>query len=142
MLVLAGFGFTAWRLQQATQLQRVEQELEQRVAVIAGALRRGGGVPGRQPQDRPAFAGPPPLEARLSARDLSFFEGEPDTAFYYAVWQRNERAIARSATAPADLPRPERGPGPRASRWRGTRQERFHFLPTGECILVGRDIRQ
>lgn len=133
LLVLVGFGFTAWRLQRAAQLQHVEQELEQRISLIAGVMRRGSGVAGRPP---------PPLETRLSARELSFFEGEPERAFYYAVWQRNERPGARSATAPADLARPEHVTNPRASRSRGTRQERFHFMPTGECILVGRDIRE
>ncbi len=32
VVVLAGFGFTAWRLQRATQFQRVDQELERRIS--------------------------------------------------------------------------------------------------------------
>jgi heavy metal sensor kinase len=148
-LVLAGFGFTAWRLQRATQLQRVDQELEQRVSVIAGVMRLGGGPPGRPPHDRPPppdrplFGNlpPPPLEARLSPRDLSLFEGAPSNAFYYVVWQRDDREGSRSASAPPDVPRPKRVAQPRDSRLRGTIRERFHFTPPGECILVGRDIR-
>ena len=60
-LVLAGFGFTAWRLQRTTQFQRVDQELEQRISVVAGAMRRGDGTPGRPPQEHP----PRPEQPRL-----------------------------------------------------------------------------
>jgi two-component system, OmpR family, sensor kinase len=148
-LVLAGFGFTAWRLQRATQFQRVDQELEQRISAIAGLMRRGGEAPDRPPPDRPpppdrsAFGNlaPPPLEARLSPRDASLFEGTPETAFYYVVWQRDGREGSRSATAPPDAARPERGAQARDARLRGTLRERFHFLPPGDCILVGRNIR-
>jgi len=149
-VVLSGFGLTAWRLQWATQFERVDQELEQRLSVLAGALRRGGGTPDRPPQARPprpdwpAFDNfpPPPLEERLSARDFDLFEGAAGGAFYYVVWQRNGREGSRSASAPPGVPRPVRGALARESRWRGTLRERIHFLPPGECILVGRDSRE
>jgi heavy metal sensor kinase len=186
-VVLAGFGFTAWQLQRATQFQRVEQELEQHISVIAGAMRRAGGLadrlqlgesgggrreagerPGfgnrpppqdrpprdRLPQerppldrllleDRPGFGNlpPPRLELRLSARDLSLFEGSPSNSFYYVVWHRDDREGSRSTNAPSDMPRPGRVDKSRDSRLRGTLLERMHFTPTGECILVGRNIR-
>ena len=140
-IVLAGFGLTAWRLQQATQLQRVDQELEQRVSVIASAMRRGGGAPNRPPPGRPPRPADPP-ELRLPAHDLSLFEGGPGIVFYYAVWLPGGRELARSASAPPVVPRPEREDGPRDARSRGTLREYFHFTPPGECILVGRDIRE
>jgi signal transduction histidine kinase len=154
MFVLAGFGFTAWRLQRATYFQRVDQELEQRISVLAGAMRRGGGAPDRPPPgrrppdqpprpDRPGFGNPPPppLEERLSSRDLSLFEGTPGNAYYFVIWQRNGREGSRSALAPPNVPRPERAAQARDSRVRGSLRERIHFLPPGECLLVGRDIR-
>ena len=157
VLVLGGFGLTAWQLQQTTLFQRVDQELEQRVSVIAGILRRGGGPQGRPPQerppldrppqdrarpDRPEFGNPPPppLEVRLAEREQRLFEGEPGLAFYYVVWLRDDREGSRSATAPSGVPRPERTGVPRRSRVRGTLRECIHFLPPGECIVVGRDI--
>jgi two-component system, OmpR family, sensor kinase len=139
-IVLAGFGFTAWRLQRATQLQRVDQELEQRVSVIAGAMRRGGGVPGRPPQDRPPRP-PEPPELRLSAHDLILFDGASGVGFYYAVWLPGGRELSRSASVPPTVPRPEREDGRRDARSRGTLREYFHFTPSGECVLVGRDIQ-
>jgi HAMP domain-containing protein len=51
--VLAGFGFTAWRLERATRLQRVDQELERSVAGVEDAVRRGGQRPDRAREDRP-----------------------------------------------------------------------------------------
>jgi two-component system OmpR family sensor kinase len=153
-LVLAGFGFTAWRLQRTNQLRRIDQALEERISVVAGGIRRGGGAPGRPPQDRPPRdhpppadrleAGPPPparQEVRLSERELSLFEGNPGSAFYYIAWLPGGREICRSASAPSDVPRPERVAGPRDSRSRGAVRECFHFTPTGECVLVGRELR-
>jgi two-component system OmpR family sensor kinase len=167
-LVLGGFIMMSGRLERTSQYQRVDQELEEHISIIAGAIRTPGQSqpnrpprdPDRQdkpprdrppqdkppqdkpPQDRPVSenAPLPPLEKRLSARDLSLFDGPPGKAFYYIVWPHDDREIARSVAAPTDAPRPERGTQVRDSRMRGSLRERFHFLPTGECILVGRAI--
>lgn len=184
-LVLAGFGFTALQLQWANQLRRIDQEMEQRISVVSGVVRRGN--PGRPPQDRrppavrqdfgnlpPAppeerllereldplhdrppqarprpgerqgFGEPPlhPPEVHLSERDATLFEGPLGRAFYYVVWLPGGRELSRSASAPPDVPRPERVDGTRDSRLRGTVRECFHFTGPGECILVGRDIRE
>jgi len=170
-LVLVGFGFTAWRLQWANQLRRIDQELEQRISAVAGVLRDADGNPDRPPQDRPRpepqpkdrpppelepgdrpppephrlppdEPPPPPPQVHLSARDSALFEGLPGSAFYYVVWLRGGREISRSASAPSDVPPPERVAGPRDSRLRGTLRECFHFTPPVECILVGRDITE
>jgi heavy metal sensor kinase len=122
-LVLAGFGGTAWRLERDTQLRRVDQELERRVAAVADAVRRD--------------------ETRLSPRDEALFAGAPGDAYYFVAWDGEGREVGRSASAPADVPHPERGREPRDWRSRGTSREYFHFAPPGrECILVGRDVRQ
>ena len=108
VLVLAGFGFTACQLQWATQLQRIDQELEQRVPVIVDAMRlRGIKPPGPPPRDgfpppprdgfppprrnelspdRNETSPPSPRELVLSAYDSSRFAGDPDVAFYYVVF--------------------------------------------------------
>ena len=143
--VLAGFGYTAWRLQRATQLQRVDQDLERRVAVIASAIRRGGEAPVRpRPRDRQTADTPPPptpSEVRLTPRDETQFEGEAGNGFYYVAWLPDGRQVMRSAAAPPEVPRPERGEEPSAARLRGSLREYVRFIGPGECILVGRDIR-
>ena len=150
VVVLVGFGYTAWRLERATRLERVDQEIEQRISVVAGALPRRAPGPddppegppphpeGPLPGDRP----PPPLEVRLLERDLGFFEGAPGKAFYYVVWKRDGEAGPRSASAPASVPRPTRFNRARDARSRGTLRECYHFAPPGEVILVGRDIAE
>ena len=59
--VLAGFGFTAYRLQYSNELRRVDQELQQRLGPVLEALRRGQpgerGGPGG-PGERGGFGGP------------------------------------------------------------------------------------
>jgi two-component system, OmpR family, sensor kinase len=149
-LVLTGFGVTAWRLERAAQFQTVDQELERRVAVVAEAMRPGGGGPRRPPPDRPAPdphpeappPPPPPAGVRLPERDEGLFGGAGGTAFYYVAWFPDGRELARSASAPRDVPCPQRGDEPRGWRSRGTAREYFHFTPPGgECILVGRDVR-
>lgn len=147
-LVLAGFGVTAWRLQEENLLRRVDQELERHFGMITGGLRRSGAMPGQQPPDRPMGERPPfgfppgsPPELRLAERDLQRFEGAPGEAFYFVVWLPNGRELARSPSAPAEVPQPERGVGPRPPRQRGTLREVLRVTPPGECILVGRDIR-
>lgn len=121
-LVLAGFGATAWRYERTRILRGVDQELERRVAPVADALRRGPGQP------RPE-------------RDANLFGGEPGRSFYYVAWSADGREVGRSASAPPEVPRPERADGPRAWRSRGHLREYVHFGPPGgECVLVGREV--
>lgn len=145
VLVLGGFGFTAWQQQFAIRIQRVDQELERRVAMIGNALRRGNPPPA--PPDRPNQRRPrPPEEAslprelRLPPREESQFEAGGD--LYYVVWQTEGPPLARSAAAPPEVPPPARGNEPGGARSRGQLREYYRFTPEGECILLGRDIRQ
>jgi len=55
------------------------------------------------------------------------------------VFPSNRHSSSLSPSAPPDVPRPLRKPGPPAFRSRGTLRECFHYAPSGECILVGRD---
>jgi hypothetical protein len=40
--VLAGFGFTAHRLDNVSRFERIDRELQNRAMAVAGALRRDG----------------------------------------------------------------------------------------------------
>src|SRR5882762_6292633 len=72
VFVLTGFGLTAYQLQRANQMRRIDEELQQRVALIGGLMRRPGDRPGRPPFERFAppnrrpeeqFAHPPGAES-------------------------------------------------------------------------------
>jgi heavy metal sensor kinase len=156
--VLAGFGFTAWRLQRATQFQRVDQELDRQVQVIFRAIGGPGGKPhGHPPPDgfRPPGGpegprepgpdrkeeGPPgPREFTMPALDASLLADESGRTYYCVVWDRNGREKFRSASAPPDVPCPEPAAGSRDARLRGPDRELFFYTPPGERFLVGRDI--
>jgi len=125
-LVLAGFGFTAWRLQRENQMGRVDRELEQRMGLVEESLR---------PRNT---TGPDAMW--WSSREQKLFDGMPGQTFYYAVWQRDGERGNVSASAPSGIPRPERVPGPPVFRPRGNFRECFHDTPSGDCVLVGRDI--
>ena len=150
VLVLTGFGFTAWQLQRANQLNRVDHELEQRMGIIAGMIRPDTSPPpdrprprGFPPANRPLSGNsfPEPANLRLPAREASLFEGIPGQEFYYIVWLRDRQQGVLSSSAPPDAPCPERIPGPPAFRSRGTLRECFQTTSSRECLLVGRDIR-
>ena len=122
-LVLAGFGFTAWQLQRANQMGRVDHELEQRMGLVEGSLRSRGALG----QDIP----PPPGTPRWSAREQNLFDGMPGQTFYYVAWLRDGLQDSASPSAPSGIPRPERIPGPPVFRSRGTFRECFHDTPEG-----------
>ena len=129
-LVLAGFGFTAWRLQRARQLEGVDDDLELRASVVESAILRGVGS--RQL---------PPDHVALTGTERKLFESADGAASYFVLWWMDQQQVACSASAPADIPRPERAASASRWRWRGRFRERFEFAPRGECILVGQDMR-
>jgi len=134
LLVLSGFGLTAWEQQRANLLGRADHELEQRMGLIQGSMRPHlPPLPG---------APPPPPRPMLSEHEQSLFDGMPGQLFYYIVWLRDGRLGTASASAPANVPQPQRDPGPPTFRSRGTLRECFHAPPQGDCVLIGRDIRE
>lgn len=163
LAVLAGFGYTAYRLQYSNELRRVDQELEQHLGPVRDALRRPAGIlPGRAHRsggplpERPEFNGPPlpvpppdagddgppPRELRLPPVQAGLFSGVTN-GFYYIVWLRDGVELSRSESAPSDVVRPLRirGVGPTPTlRTRDSRREIYQFVRLGECILVGRSI--
>ena len=164
VMVLAGFGFTAHRLQRANELRRVDQELQQRLGPAMEAMRRpspgerggpggpGGPRAGRGEGEDRGRRGPPPRESegefqpqrefRLGPNRAALFEGDTN-AFYYVAWSRDGREWSRSATAPKDVPLPERASTNRPApmmRMRGALRELYQITPPGEGVVVGRSI--
>lgn len=157
VLVLVSFGVTSWQLIQANELRRIDGELRDRSAAILGALRRGRqdnpppGFPRRGPGDPSELDGPNPTRTpgefppsprdfRLGPREASLFEGGERSSFYYALWRRDGRELARSSNAPVELQAPSGTSRKSTLRMLGSRREMFEFTPPGECVLVGLDI--
>ena len=124
-LLLGGFGFTAYQLESARQLRRIDEELQQRLPVLVKS-------------QRPSRANREIREFSLSPKDAALFDQEGDGAFYYVVWLRHGEPVTRSATAPREVPEPQ--PGTPPNRRRGDLRETFLFPGPGDCVLVGRSI--
>jgi two-component system OmpR family sensor kinase len=148
-IVLLGFALTAWRLELAGRFQRVDQELERRVAAVDDLIRRGGDSPGPPPRNGPPDGPPPPdgprpprpPDERPRDRGPAGFDGESD-GYYYVAWRSDGREISRSTAAPPNVPFPGQTDGPRAARTREAFREYIHTAPPeGDRILVGREIR-
>jgi two-component system, OmpR family, sensor kinase len=158
--VLTGFGFTAWRLQRATQFQHVDQELDRQVQVIFRNMRGPGGKPpGPPPHDGfrprggaegPGEPGPNrneegphgPRGMELPKLDPNSFVDEAGRTYYCVTWSRGEREMFRSPSAPPDVPCPDAAAGPRDARLRGNCRELFFFMPPGDRFLIGRDVSE
>jgi signal transduction histidine kinase len=125
LLLLSGFGFTAYQLESARQLRHIDEELQQRLPILVDSQRP---IPGDR--ERRQF--------RLSPKNAPLFDQTGDTAFYYVVWLKHGEPVTRSATAPNDVPQPKAGDPP--NRVRGDLRESFLFPGPGDCVLVGRSI--
>lgn len=124
-LLLGGFGVTAYQLESARQLRRIDEELQQRLPVLVKS-------------QRPSRANREIREFSLSPRDAALFDPQGDGAFYYVVWLRHGEPVTRSASAPRDVPEPP--PGTPPNRKRGDLRETFLFPGPGDCVLVGRSV--
>lgn len=165
VLVLFGFGLTAYRVARGNQLRRIDQELQQR---LAGLFRFGppGGphVPKGPPPEEKHREGPPPERPgnehgherdpagwRAHMQEVIAHAGDLDlgqtNTFYYILWQDNGTVVASSPAAPQDVPVPEEPnrdqpsdrPGT-TSRTRGEYRELGVCLPFGDRALVGRSM--
>lgn len=129
-VVLLGFGAAIWHLQLSTEYQRIDQELEQRVAAVNAILRSRDELPPSRPQ----------LRAPDGQRRRGPGRGGIDGEYYYVAWAADGRELVRSATAPENVPAPERADSQRTQRLRGTAREFVFVTGQGDTILVGRDI--
>jgi len=125
VVVLSGFGITAYRLEIARQIRRIDEELQQRLPVLVKSQH-----PVRGDRER--------RELTVSPADAVLFDRQGENPFYYVVWLRHGQPVNRSATAPPDVPEPR--PGDPPTRLRGALRETFLFPGPGDCVLVGLSI--
>jgi hypothetical protein len=160
VVVLAGFGFTAYQLEWGRQMRRIDDELQRRSNVLGVTLHPPprGSEPRRLPFDRSLHEAPPadeppgppqrlPLEFRLPPQAAGLFDTNDLNGFYFAVRDREGKEIARSGNWPNHTiireirsgmivnaaPRIGQPPAPFN---RKNFRELFEFLPSGEKITV------
>lgn len=158
VIVLAGFGLTAYGVARENETRRVDDELRRRALML---LRMppprppGGGnwnSPPREPQPAPLRMGaPPPIEAAESYRGAlaERVQQVESAGGYTVVWDASGAVVVSSGNAPGGIPPPvfspaEGGPGELAqtrSRVRGEFREICGPLPFGDRIVVGRSIQ-
>jgi heavy metal sensor kinase len=167
VVVLAGFGFTAYQLERNRQFRRIDEELHHRAGVLANALRRPpprGAEAGEPPFDRPPpgqFPGDsppgqsqrPPAEFHLPPEDTHFFDASEPNDFYFVIRSRDNQEIASSTNQPSgqflamenffvkkislQSPSPETFTPPPVAYSFGNYRNTFEALPSGEVIWVG-----
>jgi two-component system, OmpR family, sensor kinase len=126
IVVLAGFGVTAYRLESGRQFRRIDGELHQRVNALANV--RNPPPRGRGPNEPASFDGPdfdrpprprrgPPFdgdprgrpvaleEFHLPPRMAHLFDETDTNGFYYVVWSAEGKELARSTNAPPNMSR-------------------------------------
>lgn len=123
VVVLAGFGFTAFQLERGRQLRRIDSELQQRVGFVANSIRPAQQGRGRDGRGRMEMETNPPLFDRSTADDPGrglprgeirmpqlperLFDETDTNGFYYFVLGLDGAQLARSANAPEEsLSRP------------------------------------
>ena len=120
VVVLVGFGVTAYQLERNRQFRHVDDELHRRFSVLATALHHPPhppflhepGVDGRDfdrpPADQPQEEGPPgrgfhhPMPFQLPPEDAHFFDGSDPHDFYYSIHggRGGDGFIAQSTNVP------------------------------------------
>ncbi len=169
VVVLAGFGFTAYQLDRVNRFQRLDRGLQQRAEIVRRALRESQGSRPRPPRDEEEqpFPGaprgpfqpprgpenrPPPLREepmppeagpqrrlQLNDHDQTWFATNNWNVHYYAFFHRDGRLISKSDSAPEHLPPPARGGTNNLVRQRGVFRELITYTPPGEAIVAGLD---
>jgi len=131
VVVLTGFGFTAYHVARDNQMRRIDQDLDQRLMALLrpqppdrppdrppdwqrGGLGQRGGFPPNEPRNERAFGSPDFLRhMREAVQQGGALEPSQTNIYYYVMWQQGGSILAHSPGAPEDVPAPEH-PGPQA----------------------------
>lgn len=169
LVLLSGFGITAYQLNRVSRFRQLDEELERRVALVSADVRAR--LPFPRPMPGPPIdwnAGPPPSpgpprldlprrdpgeprrvemdrvirNVQLSDRTAGLFDESDTNAFYYAMWSPQSDVLKQSSNAPPGLRMPERLERDTSIHIRtlASLREAYHFTELGECILVGRAV--
>ena len=167
VVVLGGFGFTAYQLERGRVLRKVDDDLGMRLRVVADALhlpQRGPGFgprpfnppPGRLPPADDLENEPPPPRDRfqLPVWAEHYFGTNDGQNFYYVITSRDGKEIARVGDMPTHFIigryqnfflKVNRPPDIRQTKpipvWtEDDFREVFDHVPSGDLIIVGRSL--
>lgn len=170
VFVLAGFGYTAFELQQTRELRRVDQQLQDRLAIIFSPRQQRPGADGSRRANPPpdqgdesagprrrddtrdeagASTGRGPFRTRLEERFREpRLPAELPPGFGQHAWAEDSviyHVVWRREQRFSSLNAPPEltRPGseePPGPRTRGTYREYIRFTPRGDVIVVGRSI--
>jgi len=169
VLVLTGFGLTAYHVARDSQFRRIDQDLDQRFMTLLRPQprERPPGPPSEPPSEPPSaqrrgngFNSPEFVDRiREAIQQAGVADASQTNALYYVLWREDGSVLASSPGAPSAVPvpvpletpssrdaignsAPDRPgpPQPPAARTRAEQREIYRFLPHGECVLVGRSM--
>jgi len=149
VVVLAGFGFTAYQLEHNRQFSRIDNELQRRFSMLANALHHplmrrtnGGGQSfDRPPLDQFPGDGPPgqnsrpPFEFHLPPEAAGMFDASDPNKYYFIIHSRDGKVVANSANVPPSEMDPPINMQSDPANSIGAEFDRI--LPSGERIQVG-----
>ena len=154
VLVLSGFGITAFQIERVRELREIDEELRHAMTAVNQVIHddrppsRPGRGKGRRRHGNPPFAPPGPnprsfidhsltIEASLGL--LPTFSNE-DSGLYFCLWSNAERGSIMSESAPDDLSRPAESERPEFQQFRSRDlwRELYITTPLGDCFLVGK----
>ncbi|HEX4342399.1 MAG TPA: histidine kinase dimerization/phospho-acceptor domain-containing protein, partial [Verrucomicrobiae bacterium] len=161
VVVLAGFGVTAYQLERGRQFRRVDEGLQRRFNFVADVTRPHPHPPdqNRPPFDRPGMEefpeGPPDQNHRpaqgfhLPPQAANLFDTNDPNNFYFIATGRDGHELGRSANAPtadtvANSYSKLKGPAdikPPVSFMFGDQRWRVQSLPSGDVVLVGCSVK-
>lgn len=141
--VLTGLAITAYEIESNARMDRIDEELEQKLQSVSG-LARGPRPPPGSKAGKSSSAPPPPPERRapVSRERLAeaFTPADEARGLYFAIWLKNsEPHFFASPAAPTEMPSVPEGPA-RMIRQRGLYREALIQSNPGDIALVGRSI--
>lgn len=127
VLILGGFGFTAFHLERAQRFRGIDEGLHGRLSTLVEGLRAATAQRREERGQRPPIRIPASVEALF----------DTSSGYYYVIWLPGPEVI-RSGSAPGEVPKPKTGEN--AMRMRGDLREVFLFAAPVDCVLVGRSV--
>lgn len=138
VVLVTVFAAVAYLLEAARRQRETDEELQQRVSVLAASLHTPPGARREGPPPRRPEGGPPPhppRELELTEGQRALVLGSGPKEFSFSIWLRDGRVHSQEGPGPFP-PRPERAEG--SPRDRDGQRQAFVYLATGDCVLVGR----
>jgi heavy metal sensor kinase len=160
VVVLAGFGVTAYQLERGRQFRNLDSELGSRLGNLSSVLantrprpgpdgppldgpppRRDLLDPGRERGPMGENQLPPPRQLRLSPMTLALLDEGMARGYYYSIWRRDGSQLWQSTNCPPSTTVPlGQSVGQHPPRMRGEFREILTVTPPGEIMLAGKSI--